>query len=155
MSQSAQAEIITCIPSNCQHLPNGKAIYSHHGLRSNHWANYKFTGRRFGEEGLLWRIRARDGWWRSVFLPVFSLPLSLVFCLPPFFFTYFYLSITFPSHQSFSPCLFSRPPHFCLHLFRLFDIAEKHTYTHRKWRQCDDKVIISTHTIKHTHCRQR
>lgn len=64
MSQSAQAEIITCIPSNCQHLPNGKAIYSHHGLRSNHWANYKFTGRRFGEqdwkEVLQWRIRERD-----------------------------------------------------------------------------------------------
>lgn len=52
MSQSAQAEIITCIPSNCQRLPNGKAIYSHHGPRSNHWANYKFTGRRFGEQHL-------------------------------------------------------------------------------------------------------
>lgn len=50
MSQSAQAEIITCIPFNCQHLPNGKAIYSHHDPRSNHWANYKFTGRWFGEQ---------------------------------------------------------------------------------------------------------
>lgn len=127
MSQSAQAEIITCIPSNCQHLPNGKAIYSHHGPRSNHWANYKFTGRRFGEqhwkEGLLWRIKRErvEVCLSTCVTPLVSVPSFLFFFFLPLF-SHLNPSLPFPPTNHL-PSL-SGPSHSCLHLSGYFTVKQ-------------------------------
>lgn len=144
MSQSAQAEIITCIPSNCQHLPNGKAIYSHHGLRSNHWANYKFTGRRFGEqhwkEGLLWKIRESEIKGGVGGLFTYVLPQSLCFFLPSLFLLSAII-LTILHLQAF-PLMSSS---FSLFYSETIELTHTHTHLLNKWSKRRLSDYFHTH----------